>query len=353
EGHTVRSFESKLETIRLSLNEHPGGAKILDEYMDIRGFHAILSPAMYDTIKSAPEIDYIEEDSVSQIAMEQQDNPPWGLCRISERDLDLTQPYIYPQEAGFDVAVYVIDTGVYTQHVELRGRVELGPNFVPGSPNGDENGHGTHVCAIVGGTTYGVAKRVHIIHVKALDHNGCGSKTQTIASLRWVISHAQQQRQQYGKRSVVNMSFIGEYSRTVNDYVDRLYAANVPVFVAAGNFPWWSADRLSPSSAQWAYVVAATDRNDRPFIDNSSGRCIRIYAPGVDVTSAWLADPAATRNVSGTSMAAPHVAGVAAVILSIYPDMTVDQLFNFLTMTGAGHRIIGLPDGAPNLLVNI
>ncbi|KAF9367802.1 hypothetical protein CPB97_005316, partial [Podila verticillata] len=349
EGHTVSSFKPYFDVIRVDLNELLGRTRILRAYKSIQGFHATLSPAMYDKIKLAPQVEYIEEDKVSEIAAEQ-DNPPWGLCRISERNLNLMRPYYYPNEAGKGVVAYVIDTGVYVDHLELRGRARFGQNFVPGSPDGDENGHGTHVAAIIGGTTYGVAKLVRIVDVKAFNRSGHGNGSQTLASLDWVLEQAQQ-AQRHGYRSVVNMSITSPFSKTINRMVDMLYAANIPIIAAAGNKPDCSADRASPSSSQYAYVVAATDNRDRPYHLNSRGNCIRMYAPGVDIPSAGTASPTANRIDTGTSMAAAHVTGVAAIILSLNPTMTVPELFAHLELNGTEYQIIGLPGAFPNIIV--
>ncbi|KAI8605251.1 peptidase S8/S53 domain-containing protein, partial [Dissophora ornata] len=152
--------------------------------------------------------------------------PSWGLTRVSERNLGLTASYLYNDAAGQGVTAYVVDTGVYADHSDFGGRASMGANFMPGSPNTDENGHGTHVSGTIGGTKYGVAKKVKIVGVKVLNASASGTISGVVAGMDWVAKHA------VAGKSVVNMSLGGGKSQAINDAAARLYAANIPLIVA-------------------------------------------------------------------------------------------------------------------------
>lgn len=209
-GNNVASFKPIFESIRKHLKERSDIVKIHREYTFIPSFHATLSPVMYDQIKSAPEVAYIEPDEEFKLSATQArlNVPSWGLTRISERDLDLTQPYHYPNAAGNGVTVYVIDSGMYTDHSDFGGRAVLGANFVPGSSDSDEHGHSTHISAIIGGTRYGVAKEVTLIGVKVFGAStDRGSSGRTIDGMNWAAEHAVTRLSK--GRKVFNMSYHG------------------------------------------------------------------------------------------------------------------------------------------------
>jgi len=273
-----------------------------------------------------PEVHYIEADQVVhafQACAKQSATPSWGLDRVAERDLFLDGVYEYGTTAGKNVDAYIIDTGIYVAHADFGGRATWGTNTID-STNSDCNGHGTHVAGTVGGTTFGVAKLANLIAVKVLDCGGSGSYAAVIAGINWAAA----QHQKSGKTtSVANMSLGGGKSTAVNQAVAAAVVAGVVMVVAAGNSNT-DACNTSPASEPTAVTVGSTDTGidtDNSQVDIRSyfsnyGTCVHVFAPGSDITSAWI--PPATQNtISGTSMASPHVCGLAALLVGQTPTM--------------------------------
>ncbi|KAF9896745.1 hypothetical protein BX616_006835, partial [Lobosporangium transversale] len=222
----------------------------------------------------------------------------------------------------------------------------MGANFISGSANTDENGHGTHVAGTIGGGSYGVAKRVTLVGVKVLDARGSGSFSGIIAGMDWVAQRAR------GTKAVVNMSLGGGKSQSVDSALTRLFNAGIPSIVAAGNDPNADACNGSPSGAQGSFTVAASDINDNIASFSSWGQCVDIFGPGVNIKSAWIGGSTATNTISGTSMASPHVAGVAALIMSADGSLTSPQaVYDRLRQTATPNVITGNLRGSPNRLV--
>jgi formylglycine-generating enzyme required for sulfatase activity len=296
----------------------------------ILGFVLRLPPdAVHNFLASTandPALDEVYQDrwitvdeGLSQLD-EGQSNPPWGLDRIDQRALPLNQFYFY-DATGLDVRVYIIDTGIRISHEEFGGRASYGYDAVDGAlPAGDCDGHGTHVAGIAGGATYGVAKNVQLIAVRVLDCDGWGTMGAVIEGVDWVT---QQKEAEPAIPMVANMSlgvpgWVGG-SRLVDKAVANSVAAGVTYVVAAGNQSW-DACSFTPARSPEAITVGATIDKDQKAVYSNWGKCLDIFAPGSNVTSAWHTGDTAWTTHDGTSMAAPHVAGVAALYLQKHPD---------------------------------
>ncbi|KNE59341.1 hypothetical protein AMAG_03639 [Allomyces macrogynus ATCC 38327] len=282
-------------------------------------------------------------------------NAPWHLARISQRQRSVVQPYSYPRSAGTNVRIYILDTGVTAQHPQLEGRAALGAVFCSSCTGVtaaiDDHGHGSHVAGIAASKTYGVAKRATVVAVKILDRDGAGNTADLISGLNYVVQQQKSLNSRTGAppvRGVANLSIAGPVSAAVNAAVAAVVAAGVPVIVAAGNANGDSACNYSPSGAAPALAVGATSLSDTRAAFSNTGPCIAMFAPGMAVTSLWLGS--STRTLSGTSMAAPAVAGIAALVLANHPDWTPAQVRAHLTTTATGGVVADAGAGAPNLL---
>ncbi|GJJ71443.1 hypothetical protein EMPS_03793 [Entomortierella parvispora] len=345
DGQTADTFQPRFDDIARRQNGRGRKPTIHRKYGKIPGFAASLSPAALKEVLASPEVAYVEQDAIVTIQGSQSSPPSWGLTRVSQGNLDLTKPYLYNDAAGEGVTAYVVDTGVYAAHSDFGGRATFGANFITGSANTDENGHGTHVSGTIGGTKYGVAKKVNIVGVKVLDASGSGSTSGVVAGMDWVAQRA------VAGKSVVNMSLGGGKSQAIDDAAGRLFRANIPLIVAAGNTATQDACTGSPSGAPNTLTVAASDKTDKPASFTSWGSCVEIFGPGVGITSAWIGSTSATNTISGTSMATPHVVGVAALYLSYNSLPTAQSVFDKLTSTATVGKITGNLKGSPNKLV--
>jgi subtilisin family serine protease len=289
-----------------------------------------------------PNVEYIEADQVITLEATQT-GATWGLDRIDQRNLPLSTTYTY-NFTGAGVTAYIIDTGIRVSHNEFGGRASSGYDFVDNDSNADDcHGHGTHVAGTVGGSTYGVAKGVSLVAVRVLNCSGSGSTSGVIAGIDWVTS------QHTTGKAVANMSLGGSVSTSIDNAVRNSIADGVVYAIAAGNSNR-DACKFSPARVAEAITVGATTSSDARASYSNYGACLDLFAPGSSITSAWIGSNSATNTISGTSMATPHVAGVAALYLEGH-DATPQQVRDAI-VGAATSGVVGSPGrNSPNLLL--
>lgn len=314
----------------------------------IKGFSIQLPEAAALALSKNPVVDYVEEDGVVTANATQFNPPSWGLDRIDQRDLPLNNAYNY-DVTGAGVHAYVIDTGIRPTHQDFGGRASIAADFVGDGQNGNDcYGHGTHVAGTLGGTTFGVAKGVTIHAVRVLDCGGFGSFATVIAGVDWVTAN-------HLSPAVANMSLGGPADSATDTAVRNSINSGVTYAVAAGNGDIFGnpldAGTVSPARVTEALTVAATDNTDHIASFTNYGTVVDLYAPGVFITSAWIGSDSATNTISGTSMATPHVAGVAALFLQSNPGATPATVNSAITANASVGKVINPGPGVPNRLL--
>lgn len=308
----------------------------------IKGFAGSFPAAALEGIRRNPHVAYIELDGEVTISATQT-NATWGLDRIDQANLPLNGTYVYNAD-GTGVRAYIIDTGIRGSHGEFSGRMLGGYTAISdGRGTDDCNGHGTHVAGTVGGTVYGVAKKASMVPVRVLNCQGSGTNSGVIAGVDWV-------RANHVKPAVANMSLGGGASSALDQAVASAVSAGVTFVVAAGNSNA-NACNYSPAREASAVTVGATTSSDARASYSNFGSCLDLFAPGSSITSAWSTSNTAINTISGTSMAAPHVAGVAALVLQGTPTSTPAQVASAILNKATLNKVSSAGTGSPNLLL--
>ena len=310
----------------------------------LKGFSVRMPEQQAQRLADDPRVAFVEEDSVVSLGATQT-NATWGIDRIDQRDLPLNATYNY-NATGSGVKAYIIDTGIRSTHTEFAGRVISGFTAInDGLGTNDGNGHGTHVSGTVGGTTFGVAKNVTLVAVRVLDSSGSGTNSGVIAGVDFVTSD-----HQAGQPAVANMSLGGGISSALDTAVTNSINDGVTYAIAAGNDNL-DACNTSPARVASAITVGSTTTTDARSSFSNFGTCVDIFAPGSSITSAWRTSDTATNTISGTSMATPHVAGVAALFLETNPTASPATVTAAIIDNATLNHVTGAGTGSPNRLL--
>ena len=310
----------------------------------VRGFAGTMSEQAARKLAGDPAVAYVEQNGTVSLTATQPNPPSWGLNRIDQRDLPLDTSYTYPND-GAGVEAYIIDTGIRVTHQDFGGRAVWGTNTVGDGNNTDCHGHGTHVAGTVGGTNYGVAKGVALTAVKVLSCSGSGSFAGIVAGVDWVTGD------HTSGGAVANMSLGGTGSNATLENAVRASISDGTVYAIASGNSNSDACNFTPARTPEAITVNASTINDARASFSNFGTCTDIFAPGENITSAWNTSDSATNTISGTSMATPHVAGGAAIILNANPGMAPQTVATTMYNNSTPNKITNPGTGSPNRLL--
>ena len=344
----LRNDVSDVNAAVVRLIDAYGGTKRFTYSRALKGYSVRMSDAAAAAVARDPMVAYVEQDRTISLAAVQ-NGATYGLDRVDQRSLPLNSTYTYNAD-GSGVKVYIIDTGIRFDHAEFAGRASSGFDAIDGGSADDCNGHGTHVSGTVGGTTYGIAKRVALVGVRVLDCLGSGSTSGVIAGIDWVTGD-----HPAGAPAAANMSLGGGASTALDQAVNNSIADGVTYGVAAGNGNAagiaQDACGYSPARTGPALTVGSTTSTDAKSSFSNFGTCVDIFAPGSSITSAWHTSATATNTISGTSMATPHVVGAAALYLQTNTAATPAQVESALESNATTGKVTGAGTGSPNLLL--
>ncbi|KAA1471520.1 serine protease [Dentipellis sp. KUC8613] len=317
----------------------------------LNGYAGEFTGDVLNALRASPDVASVSEDGIVHITSTvTETNAPWGLSRLSQDGpvsgsaTSLNYKYSYDSTAGSGVDIYVVDTGIFTTHSDFGGRAKWGATF-GGYANADGNGHGTHVSGTAAGTRFGVAKAAHLIAVKVLSDQGSGQVSDIVSGLNYVATQAKSS----GRPSIATLSLGGSPSTALDNGISSLVSQGIHVTVAAGNDNQ-NAANTSPARVAVANTIGASTISDARASFSNFGSVVDIFAPGQDVTSAWIGSTSATNTISGTSMATPHVAGLIAYLIGRDGNASPASISSTLKGLGVSGALSGIPSGTTNLL---
>jgi subtilisin family serine protease len=337
----LNSLVDFVESTMRRQNDASPISNVFNIHDTFKGFSGDFADSEVEKLQRDENVARVTPARVVAINNIQQKPPSWGLARVgcNEKKADLSK-YEYPDSAGEGVTAYVVDTGCNPDHEEFEGRASLGQAFGSDSSK-DGHGHGTHVSGTIAGKEYGIAKKAKIVCVKVLDDRGSGSDADVIGGVDWVAKDAKD------KKAVANMSLGGEASDELDKAVEAAIEAGVTFVLAAGNESQ-DACNVSPARTEKAITVAASTKSDTQAFFSNFGKCVDIYAPGDKIKSSWF--NGGYKTISGTSMASPHVAGVAALYLGEDPTLTPQGVRDALVNKGTKDVIKNPSEDTLNVL---
>ncbi|XP_022091390.1 uncharacterized protein LOC110979676 [Acanthaster planci] len=338
ESRTVDEFIASFDKASASVSIIP---KIRYRDGAFKGFAAQMSTVQLAEIRKMPEVAYVEQDSVVRALWV----ASWGLDRVDQRTLPLNGKAIF-HGTGKGTNAYIIDTGVYPKNLFFSDRAYIAYDAVKDKYGGlDCNGHGTHCAGTVGGEVFGIAREANLFGVKVLGCGGSGTTAGVIDGMDFVAKEGE-------RPAVASMSLGGGASTAMDEAVARLFDADVTVSVAAGN-SYGDACSSSPARAKEAITVGATDIEDQKAAFSNYGKCVDIFAPGVDIPSLWIDGTHAVNTISGTSMACPHVTGGAILAVGNNPELTSAQVKAKILDNGTRDVVKNPGPESPNLMLYI
>lgn len=342
EGAEAINFkgESVLSHRQLADMAEEYNGKVVQFYANaLPGMALQMSETNMKRLAQHPNVKYIDQDA---IVRKDQVPPSWGLDRVDQRELPLDNTPFSPRNDGSGVRAYVIDTGIFILHEEFEGRAEWGANFVNDNIDDDCDGHGTHVSGTIAGKTFGVGRKTNLVAVKVLGCTGSGTTSGVIGGVEWAMTDANAHPE---SKATANMSLGGSYSQALNDAVGEMVDSGVITSVSAGNSDT-DACTQSPAAEPRVITVASTTITDTRSYFSNYGTCVDIFAPGSNITSAWIGSDTATNTISGTSMASPHVTGGAGLILSggADPEDAIHELKAVASKVTIGDKGPNSPD---------